>query len=299
MKKQKTLAFALAIAAALAMTTTSCTGNEDNPGNGENPGDIIQGAKVTVSANIAEEAATRSTLTVDDRPELTFIEGDQIYVCGLIDETTSVAGYLTMDGSPTDGNKNATFTGTVKAYDISSKTPIEIADYNFGGNDPLVLCTEKTAEAILLHKGYNTEAISIIPGNKAGIYTIKADDVKTLIETSLPVEGSYSSDSKNFTLSNNYPIINCTLTGLTAGTSYDVGLFYHGYGVWIESFYSDFTADKDGVIHTVFASIKSGENEWNIIVTSPENSYNIDFGTSTLEAKIYNFTSHWSGKAFE
>ena len=297
MKKQKTLAFALTMAVALAMTTTSCSDNEDNPINE----DIVTGAKVTVSANIADEAATRSTLTVDDRPELTFIAGDQIYVYGLINETTSVAGYLTMVGSPTNGNTNATFTGTVKAYDISSKTPIEIDDYNFGGNDPLALCTEKAAKATLLHKGYNTEAISIIPGNGADFYPyyIKADDVKTLIETSLPVEGNYASDSKNFTLSNNSPIINCTLTGLTAGTSYRVGLYYEGKIVWYESFASDFIADENGVIHTVFASLESVDNIWNIIVDSPDDLYHIDFGVSSLEAKIYNFTSHWSGKAFE
>lgn len=297
MKKQKTLAFALTIAAALAMTTTSCSGNEDNPVTE----DMMKGAKVTVSANIAEGAATRSTLTVDDRPELTFIEGDQIYVYGLIDETTSVAGFLTMDGSPTNGNTKATFTGTVKAYDISSKTPIEIDDYNFGGNDPLALCTDKAAKATLLHKGYNTEAIRIIPGDRAEFYSyyIKADDVETLIETSLPIEGNYASDSKNFTLSNNNPIIDCTLTGLTAGTSYHVGLYYDAKIAWFESFGSDFIADEDGVIHTAFISLESGDKIWNIIVTSPEDMYNIDFGTSSLEAKIYNFTSHWSGKAFE
>ena len=109
MKRIMTFAFALTIAAALALTTTSCT-NDDNLTLNDQ---TTNGVQVTVSASIDDDATTRSEVVESTdangkKHTLKFTAGDRLYVYGEIDASTSVAGYLTMVGSPTNSNKSAT-----------------------------------------------------------------------------------------------------------------------------------------------------------------------------------------------
>ena len=294
---------ALTIAAALTMMT-ACS-SEDNFMENPNmvPAEAI-GVTVTVSAGISDGALTRSkVVTEDGKRVLTFTTGDQLYVYGEIDASTSVAGYLTMDGAPTNGNKSATFTGTVKAYDISGSTPVETTMP--AGDDPLALCTYKTVKATLVHKDLNTEAIKITPGANVGLYThfMHAATVEELMTTGLVAQGDYSSGTKSFKLTSECPIFNCTISGLVAGRVYQIGLFYETPSVWIESFRDEnFTADANGVIKVAFASWKSGNYHWKINVYHkwdytepeiPEFDKDIDLGTRELTAKVYNVTRNF------
>ena len=303
MKTFKNCGLALAIAAALVMTATSCSSENDltETPNVEQPTQpTTDGVKITVSAGISDDATTRSEVATEDgKRVLKFTTGDQLYVYGEIDASTSVAGYLTMDGAPTNSNKTATFTGTVKAYDISDVTPIETTMP--AGNDPLALCTYKTAKATLVHKDLNTDAIHITLGKDAELYTdyMFATDVEMLMTKSLPVQGDYASGTMSFALSCDRPIFNCTLTGLTPGTKYDIGLFYETPSVWLQSFWYDgFTADANGAINVAFVSQHSGTENWKISVGFPLDHYDIDLGTKDLSAKVYNVTRHWTGNCF-
>lgn len=307
MKTFKNCGLALAIAAALTMTTglTACSSENDlvETPNVEQPTQpTTDGVKITVSAGIADDATTRSEVATEDgKRVLKFTTGDRLYVYGEIDASTSVAGLLTMDGAPTNSNKSATFTGTIKAYDNSGA---EIS-YDFGSNDPLALCTRKTAKATLVHEALNTNAISITLGKDAELYTdyMYAANVETLMTTSLPVQGDYN--GTGFTLSSECPIINCTLTGLTAGTSYEVGFYYEGPSVWIQSFRNSFTADANGTISVAFASYYSGNKHWKInvlhkwSVSDPlDFDKDIDLDTRELTAKIYNVRRNYGRAAF-
>ena len=301
MKTFKKCGLALAIAAALVMTMASCSSENEltETPNAEQPEQpTAKGVKITVSAGIADDATTRSEVATEDgKRVLKFTTGDRLYVYGKIDASTAVAGLLIMDGTPTNSNKSAAFTGTIKAYDNSGA---EIS-YDFGNNDPLALCTYKTAKATLVHKDLNTNAISITLGKDAELYTgyMYAADVNTLMTTGLPVQGDYVSGT-GFTLSSERPIINCTLTGLTPGTTYDIGLFYETPSVWLQSFWYDgFTADANGAISVAFVSQHSGTENWRITVGFPSDNYYIDLGNDReLTAKVYNVTRHWTGNCF-
>lgn len=296
----------LAIAAVLAVTAittlTACSSENDltETSNGAQPQTpTTNGVQVTVGAGLADDASTRSTVENDGtKRTLKFTTGDRLYVYGEIDANTSVAGYLTMAGSPTNDDKSATFTGAVKAYDISGATPVEKAMP--AGDDPLALCTHKATKATLVHQNLNTNAISITLGANVELYTayMSAADVNTLMTTSLPVQGDYASASKSFTLSSDSPIINCTLSGFEANSSHEVGLYYETSSVWIQSFRSTFTADANGVISVAFVSQHSGSENWKMTIGFPSDNYDIDLGTKDLTAKVYNLIRHWNGMLF-
>ena len=283
-----TFAFALTIAAALALTTTSCSNEDILTENNGQPQVTTNGVQVTVDAGF-DEASTRSAVADDGtKRTLKFTTGDRLYVYGEIDASTSVAGYLTMVGSPTNDDKSAKFTGIVKAYDISGATPVETAMP--AGEDPLALCTHKTTKATLIHKDLNTNAISITLGANVELYTsyMSAADVATLMTTGLPVQGDYTSGTKSFSLSSTSPIINCTLSGFEANSSHEVGLYYEAPTVWIQSFRYTFTADANGVINVAFVSSHAGNNNWKLIIGFPSDNYDIPLGTHDLTAKVYN-----------
>jgi hypothetical protein len=301
MMKLKHYSCLLAIAAVLAVTAittlTACSSENDlaeTPNGAQPQTPTTNGVQVTVGAGLADDASTRSTVENDGtKRTLKFTTGDRLYVYGEIDANTSVAGYLTMAGSPTNDDKSATFTGAVKAYDISGATPVEKAMP--AGDDPLALCTHKATKATLVHQNLNTNAISITLGANVELYTayMSAADVNTLMTTSLPVQGDYASASKSFTLSSDSPIINCTLSGFEANSSHEVGLYYETSSVWIQSFRSTFTADANGVISVAFVSQHSGSENWKMTIGFPSDNYDIDLGTKDLTAKVYNVTRNF------
>ena len=299
---------ALTIAAALTMTMMTACSSDDNFVDNRNSEQQIRNAvTVTVGAGISDGALTRSEV-VDEAGKrvLTFTTGDRLYVYGEIDATTSVAGYLDMVGSPTNGNKSATFSGTLKAYDISGADPVETT---MPAGDPFALCTNKTAKATLIHKDCNTDALRVTLGKDVSEYPgyMYAADVETLMETSLPVQGDYASGTNCFTLSSSYPIINCSLSGVPAEKVLGVGLFYYHEGshTWIQSFNNNFKSSADGKIDVAFVSLESGNKFWKIIVSKEwtvsdptEFNRNIQIGTKDLTAKVYSVTRDLTNKTF-
>ena len=180
MKTFKNCGLALAIAAALTMTTglTACSSENDlvETPNVEQPTQpTTDGVKITVSAGISDDATTRSEVATEDgKRVLKFTTGDRLYVYVDIEDAaadpeepsvyTTLAGYLDIDATSITDGTSATFTGTLYTYQNDGNGK-EIVDYDFGGADPLDRCNYNSPYAYLIHSNM-----------KSGVYEI--DDNK-------------------------------------------------------------------------------------------------------------------------
>jgi len=284
----------LTIAAALAMTTmTACSSDNDLV---ETPNsEQATGMKVTVTAGISDDAATRSEVAKDGtKRTLKFTAGDRLYVFRSKSTDTKLASYLDIDDtSISDDGKSATFSGTLVVYTIDGDNITPFDSYVYS-DDPLEGTT-----ATLVHRDVNTQAISITPGKQAeaNYNQMQADDVETLMTTALLVSGGYDTNTKSYTLACGAPILNCTISGLNATTGYTVSL---KKGDEIVSTHS-VTTDAARTATIAFAASEKGEGAWKIVVKesgSSEPTGTIDLGTINLGAKVYNVKRHWTGSAF-
>jgi len=293
MRKTIQMLGTLAIAAALTMTMASCSSDKETVENPAQPTQPTQpttsGVTVTVGAGMATDgAATRSTVANDGNGRvLKFTEGDKLYVYGANNDA-HIAGELTMvANSLTDGGLGAQFTGTIKAYDLSSGD--EITNYSWG-EDPLSGTT-----ATLIHKDINTDAISYTVGNSVTVnYNMYAENVETLMMKCLKVQGDYASGT-GYSLSSSDPILNCTISGLTASTAYTFTLKKGDTSANNVTI----TTGADGTASFAFASMESGSATWSIEVKQDNNNVGtISLGNQNFTAKVYNISRYWMGTAF-
>ena len=356
MKKLMTLAFALTIAAALALTTTSCS-NEDNLTEGLNLNQP-QKVHVTVGAGI-NDAQTRSSVdynTSTKQRTLKFTDGDRLYVRAVIkfvndilgqpQEKYIMAGYLTIESIGANGT-SATFTGDLDVFEGNIVTnyyeewvvtgghyecqEVEVgcdengpiyewqdvwvedgeweihydqptacyinsynsSSYNFTTPNPLDECDY--VNAVLVHEDAGTH-FSVNDDNMYWEYTGRwATDVATLMTTFLAVQGGYDSQSQSFELwSNDYqPILNCTISGLTAGATYDVSYLCGTSSDNMPAYdLSSFTADAQGKITFAFLG-NTGDfyHAIRFINTADEYEWKlVNLGHKELEDKVYNVT---------
>lgn len=283
----------LAIAAALTMTMASCSSDKETVENPAQPTQPTQpttsGVTVTVGAGMATDgAATRSTVANDGNGRvLKFTSGDKLYVYGANNDA-HIAGELTMvANSLTDGGLGAQFTGTIKAYDLSSGD--EITNYSWG-EDPLSGTT-----ATLIHKDINTDAISYTVGNSVTVnYNMYAENVETLMMKCLKVQGDYASGT-GYSLSSSDPILNCTISGLTASTAYTFTLKKGSTSANNVTI----TTGADGTASFAFASMESGSATWSIETKQGNtNVGTISLGSQDFTAKVYSITRLWMNGAF-
>lgn len=296
-KPLKTILSALAIAVALLAANTACTSEgadntvPEQPQQPDTP--PTGGITITVGAGINDDGApSRSIVAIEEgNRALHFTNGDQLYVYGNLSSGYYLVGTLDIDASSISASgKSADFSGTFKVYNASD---VDVtATYSFTvPTDPLADCTSATAH--LFHKDM-----------KAGIYTIQANhtlvyniaqafaaDVETLMTTVLKVSGDYDNSNKKFSLGSTDAILNCTLSGLAASTSYKVKLNSDSSPVATYDFSTD--AGGDGNVAFV-ASVGSYERILNILQsdgTTPVG--NIDLGTLNFTAKVYNVSRYW------
>ncbi len=291
-KQLKTILSALAIAVALLAVNTACTSEgadntvPEQPQQPDTP--PTGGITITVGAGINDDGApSRSIVAIEDgKRALHFTNGDQLYVYGNLPSDYYLVGTLDIDASSISASgKSADFSGTIKVYNASD---VDVtATYSFTiPTDPLYDCTSATAH--LFHKD-----------KKAGIYTIQANhtlvyntanafaaDVETLMTTVLKVSGDYDKLNKKFSLGSTDAILNCTLSGLAASTSYKVKL---NSGSSPVATY-DFSTDANGIGTIAFvSSVGSYARILNILQSDGTTSVgNIDLGTLNFTAKVYN-----------
>lgn len=298
MKTFKNCGLALTIAAALVMTTASCSSENElteTPIVEQPTQPTTDGVKITVSAGIADDATTRSEVATEDgKRVLKFTTGDRLYVYREISSQYTLAGMLDMVGSPSADGKSASFTGTIKVYD----NDLNEIGYELG-SDPLAGTT-----ATLVHKNHNSNAIYITVGRGVVLdYTkMSGDDVETVMTSSLFVQGSY--DGQKYTLGSYNPIFNCTFSGLYASTEYTLKIVHEDdYDNTFEDTPGKFTTDANGVGRLAFISEYSGNYKWKLVVKSSDGSTTIgeiklgDYKT-TISAKIYNVRRNYGRAAF-
>lgn len=284
----------LVLAAALMTGMTACSKEENLT---EEP-TTVAGVQVTVSAGIDNGATTRADVTeavVEGKTQRTlkYTTGDRLYIWRYKDGY--LTGILTMDGEPTADGLGARFSGTLKAYDGDNN---EITDYDYSslGSDPLTSST-----AILIPSGAAVGCFD--EANHTGVfeeqYSIAAD-VNTLMKTALYVAGDYN--GSGYTLTKRYPILNCNLGGLTAGTTYSVTLGYatdqsryenSGIDIFSLSYTPTVIADGDGNVRFAISGVNEllGYNlYWVLRLHAGICAYDYIIGQKQFEAKVYNVT---------
>ena len=301
MKRIMTFAFALTIAAALALTTTSCSNEDILTDNNEQPQVTTNGVQVTVGAGF-DEATTRSTVVIDGTKRvLKFTTDDRLYINGEIGGGKYIAGYLNMNGSPTNDNKSAQFTGTygtdLKAYSWNStSSQYEETSHTFSTTDILGECSN--VKAVLVDA---SSTFTVNPTYQAyhmsGTFAGSASTVEDLITKGIEVKGDYVSASHSFTLSNNNTIFNCIFSGLAPSTTYKAAqalsdAYFQQY---------NFTTDANGVGTIAFiAAVNDIVNTYFISVFDNNDTEvgSIPLGWRSFDAKIYNINRRWTGNRF-
>ena len=238
MKQIKTLGW-LVVAAALTTTFAACS-NDDND-TPDTPAAPAKSITITVGAGITDDNATRSAVDYDANAKtrtLKFTTGDRLFVSASYGSAATddsdcyehvLSGYLTMVGSPSADGKSASFTGDLEQWDRGSKnaegnyTYTKAASITVSvGEDPL---SAEVTSATLVHKDavkdtdYDDEGWRILFK-----YDVLASDVNTLMTKNLEiVTTQYSSKVFKFNKSiSTLPILNCTISGLTANATYNV-----------------------------------------------------------------------------
>ena len=285
MKKLISMAFALTIAAAMALVTTSCA-EEENIVNSNAP--ATGGVTVTVGASIADDATTRSEVVESTdangkKRTLKFTAGDKLFVMKKVsnnDVANYVGGMLDMVGEPSADGKSATFTGEVMGYGIGN---FPAFTYEVGAN-PLA-----GTEATLVHAAMGEDDYSIADDGSFDFIYPYAANVETLMTRGLRVTGSYQNGG--YSLNSVYPIINCSLSGLAPSTEYKATLRYPANIGYNQKGYGIFTTNASGAGTVAFDAYDSGTQDWEIEISlynSGTTVGTIDLGNRELTTKVYN-----------
>ena len=310
MKTFKNCGLALAIAAALLMTTASCSSENDlveTPNVEQSVQPTTDGVKITVSAGIGDSDGTTraavdySQTDANGKPirTLTFTTGDRLYVTAkptaATDENTWLAGYVTI--APTsispDG-KSASFEGDLQVWD---KNGYDVTDqFTFGAN-PLDECSNMRAFLVpkdapdgllILNKNHTVHDLD---------YTKSiAADVNTLMKTAIKVSGGYNGTTKTFNLTGKTVILNCAIGHLTANNNYTFKLraainqseYEANEGVIENSYDGTVTTDDNGVAR--FAIGLAENDNLYYVLQLKRNSTTREYviGQKTLSTKVYN-----------
>lgn len=286
----------LVVAAALMIGMTACS-TDDNLT--EEP-TATHGVQVTVSAGLDNGDGNTMRADVDydataKTRTLKFTTGDRLYVYRLISgsQLAQLKGILTMDGELTNGGQSATFSGTIKAYDTYNT---EIANYDYAAlGDPLT-----STEATLLPSGAAAGCFDETKYGNNAIYDHSyciASDVNTLMKSALWLTATYN--GTGYTLTKQYPILNCTIGTLSPNTDYTVKLRfasnqsnYEANSGVIEYTYTP-TVRTDGLGNVRFAISRKENNlihnkYWVLQLSGGGQTKDYVIGQKQFAAKVYN-----------
>ena len=294
----------LVVAAALTMGMAACSSDADSIVEPTIQEPAPTSLHITVGAGIANDNATTRADVVngtnsDNKPThtLVFTIGDRLFFQKLLENGKFLTGWLTMDGSPSSDGLSATFSGTVKPYNLGG----EEISYNLSGIDPLA-----GSNAYLMPSGAAEGCFSIPQNGVYGLYFNEsysiAADVNTLMKTALYVKGDYNDSDQRFNLTKQFPILNCALGGLTPNTAYTVKLrwtnskpeeYESNDGFYEIPYASTVTTDAGG--NARFAI--SGNNRnltynryWIVQLSDGEQTKDYVIGQKQFESKVYNLT---------
>ena len=291
----------LVVAAALTIGMAACSSDADSIAEPTIQEPAPTSLHITVGAGIANDNATTRADVVDgtnsdNKPThtLVFTTGDRLFFQKLLENGKFLTGWLTMDGSPSSDGLSATFSGTVKPYDLGG----EEISYNLSGIDPLA-----GSNAYLMPSGAAEGCFSIPFSGVYGLYFNEsysiAADVNTLMKTALYVKGDYNSTQQRFNLTKQFPILNCVLGGLTPNTAYTVKLRWASeQTIYEDNFFeiiyaSTVTTDAGGNARFAISgnNNKLTENRyWVVQLSDGEQTKDYVIGQKQFESKVYNLT---------
>ena len=233
----------LVMAAAFITTFTACSSDDAI----DDPKAPVRTISISVGAGINDVATTRSGIIEGKNGEnkttrsMKFTTGDKLFVRAMYGTEDNgyyqymLRGFLTMVGSPTNDDKSASFIGTLEQYNRGDGNGIAGYTYEPAGSITVSYTSDPIGEAqkafatlvhssAILDTDYTDEGWDIY-------YALdkQTPDVNTLMTKYLAVTSSsegtgYNSSNKSFTLNDAgiTPILNCTISGLTANTTYTV-----------------------------------------------------------------------------
>ena len=299
---KKTLGW-LVVAAALTIGMAACSSDADSIVEPTIQEPAPTSLHITVGAGIANDNATTRADVVngtnsDNKPThtLVFTTGDRLFFHKFLENGKFLTGWLTMDGSPSSDGLSATFSGTVKPYNLGG----EEISYNLSGIDPLA-----GSNAYLMPSGAAEGCFSIPHSGVYGLYFNEsysiAADVNTLMKTALYVKGDYNDSDQRFNLTKQFPILNCALGGLTPNTAYTVILrwaseqtnYKDNLFVSEITYASTVTTDAGGNARFAISgnNNKLTENRyWVVQLSDGEQTKDYVIGQKQFESKVYNLT---------
>ena len=303
---KKTLGW-LVVAAALTIGMAACSSDADSIAEPTIQKPAPTSLHITVGAGIANDnATTRADVVNGTNSEtgkathtLKFTTGDRLYFWRLVNGNY-LTGILTMEGSPSSDGLSATFSGDVKLYDDYNE---EITGYDYSS----IVNPLSGSTAQLIPSGAATGCFN--EANHMGIifnqsYSI-ASNVNTLMKTALYVKGDYDGTQQRYTLTKQFPILNCALGGFTPNTAYTVRLRWANNQSEYEWHNNDFkivggityasTVTTDAFGNVRFAISGSHEslntnNYWVVQLSSTGHTKDYVIGQKTFEPKVYNLT---------
>lgn len=251
---------------------------------------------VSIGAGYGTEG-TKSAVSEQDGGgprTLLFTEGDRLFFNENIDDDYRMGGTLTAVSVSEDG-KSATFSGDLTVYKNTDGNWVA-TEYDLANPDDPMKEFRSAPRGYLIHKDAPEDwCTTYIDGGYPDFnYRVHGlcGDVNTLMRSVLEVNGMYSSDKKCFELGASFPVLNCTISGLTPNSEFYVRV---ETGNQDQLYEQAVTTDDAGTARFVITfpfrevcRLQFSSNLSDLIFGDID--FEVNLGALSLGSKVYNVT---------
>jgi hypothetical protein len=246
---------------------------------------------VSIGAGYGTEG-TKSAVSEQDggARTLLFTEGDRLFFNENIDDDYRMGGTLTAVSVSEDG-KSATFSGDLTVYKNTDGNWVA-TEYDLANPDDPMKEFRSAPRGYLIHKDAPEDWCTTYIDGGSPDFNYQdhglCGDVNTLMRSVLEVNGMYSSDKKCFELGASFPVLNCTISGLTPNSEFYVRVESAGIFQYYEQ---AVTTDDAGTARFVITFPLAGPLEYRLQFSSNWSDlldFEVDLGE--LGSKVYNVT---------
>lgn len=250
---------------------------------------------VSIGAGYGTEG-TKSAVSEQDggARTLLFTEGDRLFFNENIDDDYRMGGTLTAVSVSEDG-KSATFSGDLTVYKNTDGNWVA-TEYDLANPDDPMMEFRSAPRGYLIHKDApedwcTTYIYGRYPDFNYQVHGL-CGDVNTLMRSVLEVNGMYSSDKKCFELGASFPVLNCTISGLTPNSEFYVRV---ETGNQDQLYEQAVTTDDAGTARFVITfpfrevcRLQFSSNLSDLIFGDID--FEVNLGALSLGSKVYNVT---------
>lgn len=227
---------------------------------------------------------------------LLFTEGDRLFFNESLDDDYRMGGTLTAVSVSEDG-KSATFSGDLTVYKNTDGNWVA-TEYDLANPDDPMKEFRRAPRGYLIHKDAPEDWCTTYIGGGYPDFNYQVHglcgDVNTLMRSVLEVNGMYSSDKKCFELEASFPVLNCTISGLTPNSEFYVRV---ETGIRDQLYEQAVTTDDAGTARFVITFPVSGSVEYRLQFSSNlpdlflgDIDFEVDLGDLVISPKVYNVT---------